>query len=251
MAGGTRWRMAAIICLSIGLVTAVAAEQKPPRPSAEAPVAISEDVAHLLELGKLLMGQNNPAYAAAPEPLTFEKRNDAGKQALRTLQTVVKRSPQFAQGWLWLGIALTETLEYTKDAPKGRPLVTNVTLTDGIEAFHRAYQYDAVNEDCVKYYGDALIEYRRDFDGAIQLWSQYLPVAHTDLQRVMALVQTSRAYLNKAYFGKGKLRAGEVKRCYQRACDCTQQAAKLCPNAQDVKEMQSLLENNRKTLIGN
>ena len=243
--------MAALISISIGFaVAATAAEQTPPAAPAEAPVAISEDVAHLLELGKMLMGQNNPEYAVTAEKLTFEKRNDAGQQALRTLRTVVKRSPQFAQGWLWLGIALTETLVYTKNTPQGHISASEANITEGVEAYRSAYQFDNANEDCVKYYGDALQEYKRDFDGAIQVWKKYLPAAHTDMQRVMALVQTSRAFLNKAYFGKDKLRPDEVKRCYQQACDNAQLAAKTCPNAQDVKEMLSLLREYRKPILG-
>lgn len=219
--------------------------------TSEAPVAITDDIVRLLELGKMLVGQNNPVYAATPEQLTPEKRNAAGEQALRTLQAVVKRNPRYAQGWLWLGIALTETQRYSKQAPQGKPAATPADIAAAVEAFQHAHQFDPKNEDCVKYYGDALMEYRKDFDGALKLWQVYLTNVTTDIQRTMALVQIARAYLNKSYFGREtRAPAEEVKSYYLQANEFTVQAARICPNAVDVKEMQALLQQYRKILMG-
>jgi tetratricopeptide (TPR) repeat protein len=251
LSGGARW--IAIILFAILAITVFAsAEETPPRDdNPPAPVIITADIARLLELGKLLMGQNNPAYAPAPDKLSFEQRNSAGEQALRTFQDVVKREPRLSEGWLWLGIAYTENLRYSKEFPHGHPIVTEAVTSDGIEAFRKAYECDPANEDCVKYYGDALIEYRKDFDAALKLWEKYLTVARTDLQKVIAYVQAARACLNKAYFGKvTKLPPETVKQYYQQAVDYQQQALKLCPNARDVKEMQQLLARYRKLLLG-
>ena len=102
----------------------------------------------------------------------------------------------------------------------------------------------------MKYYGDVLIDRQKDFDGAIAVWGTFLAGAHNDMQRMMALVQTSRAYLNKAYFGKEKMPAKDVKSCYQHARDAAQQAARICPNARDVQDMLALLQEHRQSLAG-
>ena len=250
MVGGCRWLPALFCVIWFGALPLRAAEPTPPPTTTETPAAITEDVVRLLELGKMYMGRNNPAYAVTPDGWGMAQRNAAGAQAVEILQTVVKRSPRYGQGWLWLGIALTETLAYGKDAPHGRPAASEANIAEGIDAFQRAYTFEPTNEDCVKYYGDALINHRRDFDGAIALWNTYLPGARTDVQRMMALVQLSRAYLNKAYFGKDKLPAKDVKGSYQHALDYAQQAARICPNSRDVKEMLALLLEHRKALAG-
>jgi len=228
-----------IAILLLGLaVPVLAGEDEAPA----APPAITEDIARLLELGKLLMGQNNPTYALAPVKLSFEERNRAGEQALRTFQEVVKRSPKLAQGWLWLGIACTRRLQYEKKAPQGKPLRNEALVNDGIEAFRKAYLCDPVGEDCVKYYGDALMEFRKDFDAALKLWLGYLAVAKTDLQRMIAYVQAARACLNKAHAGsEAKRPPAQVRQYYRDAAGYLEQAAALCPNARDVQEMRVLL----------
>ncbi len=233
-----------------GLPT-IAEEPSSPPVSPRVPPALNDDAQRLLELGQLLMGRNNPAYAKDQNKLSIAERNTAGDKALSTFRMVVKLEPKSSQAWLWLGIALTETLYYTKEVPRGHPQLTDSRITEGVNAFRTAYERDPVCEDCVKYYGDALIEYRRDFDGARKLWETYLTVATSDLQREMALVQAARACLNKAYFGKdAKMPADEVRQYYLAAQGYVDRAAKLCPNATDVKEMQALLQAHRKALCG-
>lgn len=243
MAGVHRWlAIIAVVLLSSAVPVLAGEEDAPPAPTTTAPPDIKEDIARLLELGKLLMGRNNPAYAPAPIDLPFEERNRAGEQALSTFQEVVKREPKLAQGWLWLGIAYTCQLRYEKKTPRGKPLRTEAFVNAGIDAFRKAYACDSAGEDCVKYYGDALMEFRKDFDAALKLWQDYLAVAKTDLQRMLALVQAARACLNKAHAGKeAKEPAERVRQCYQDAVGYLEQAAALFPKARDVNEMRALL----------
>ena len=207
----------------------------------------------LIEIGKLQMGRNNPAYAATQSatPLDFSARNAAGEQALRTFQFVVKMFPQHADAWLWLGIAETETLHCSKDHPEGQPIASKEKLQEAIQNFRKAYELRPDDLIIVSYYGEALISYGNDFPTARKLWETYLTVADTDLHRVTAHVQTARACLNQAYFGKAeKMPAAEIKQLYTDAERYVKQAAKICPNDEDVKEMQSLLQQYRKSLIG-
>jgi tetratricopeptide (TPR) repeat protein len=243
--------LAALAVVLPCLIMPACAENGPAGTPPPVPVAINEDSARLMELGKLLMGQNNPAYALFAEKLPLERRNAAGEQALRTFLTLVKREPRYAEGWLWLGIAYTERLQYSKDCPQGKCLRSEATISNGLEAFKTAYTCKPTSEDCVKYYGDALIEFRHDFDGALKLWQGYLAVAKTDLQKVLAYVQAARACLNKAYFGKeAKLPPEFVRQQYQEAVNYVQMAAKLLPYARDVKEMQALLLQYKRLLAG-
>lgn len=249
MAGGFRW----LAIMLLGLVcwsALLSAEEHAPVPeNGSKPPAITEDASRLLELGKLLMGQNDPVYADTPTKYSAEARNAAGAQALSTFRTVVKLYPQSAEGWLWLGIALTETLAYDKDAPQGRRTLTDEKVAEGMQAFRGAYERAPADITYVKYYGDALLQYKHDFDGARKLWETFLPMAITDLQRVVALVQSARASLNKAYFGKtNKLPPDVVKQSYLDAENAVQLAAKLCPKARDVTQMQTLLQQCRKIL---
>jgi len=235
-------RRLAIIAIVLLVIAIPAYAGEADAPAATAPPAIKEDISRLLELGKLLMGRNNPAYAPEPVTLTFEERNRAGEQALLTFQEVVKRDPKLAQGWLWLGIAYTRQLQYTKKTPEGKLLRTEAFVNEGIDAFRKAYACDPAGEDCVRYYGDALMEFRKDFNAALKLWQNYLAVAKTDLQRMIALVQAARACLNKAHAGsEAKRPAEQVRRDYLAAVAYLEQAAALCPNANDVKEMRALL----------
>jgi|GEM_PF-2662783 len=238
---GAHRRLAIIAILLLGIAVPVLAGEAD-APAAAAPPAIKEDIGRLLEFGKLLMGRNNPTYAPAPIKLSIEERNRAGEQALSTFQEVVKREPKLARGWLWLGIAYTRQLQYEKKTPQGKPLLTEAFVNEGIDAFRKAYEYDPAGEDCVRYYGDALMEFRKDFDAALKLWQNYLAVAKTDLQRMIALVQSSRACLNKAHSGsEAKRPAEQVRRDYLAAAGYLEQAAALCPNASDVREMRALL----------
>ncbi len=68
---------------------------------------------------------------------------------------------------------------------------------------------------------------------------------------MVALVQSARASLNKAYFGKAeKMPPDEVRQNYLDAENALLLAAKLCPKAEDVKLMQALLQQYRKILYG-
>lgn len=248
-------RRLAVFCIVSVLLCAgavLAEGTTPPPTTPNAPASVADDAARLLELGKLLMSQNNPCYAAKPAKLDFAARNAAGDQAVQTFQKVVKLHPQLADGWLWLGIALTETLHYSKEFPQGQAVTSESQLTDGVQAFRTAYERTPTNLICVSYYGEALMVYKRDFAAAGKLWERYLQVASTDVQRVTALVQTARAILNAAYFGKADktMTADQVRTSFARAESYVVQAAKLCPAAADVKEMQALLQQYRKTLIG-
>jgi len=251
MAGGIRWLAIILIGYVIWMAPLHAGEKASSPEGNTAPPAITEDAARLLELGKLFMGQNNPTYTDSTAKYTIESRNMAAEQALNTFRTVVKLYPQYAEGWLWLGIALTETLHYTKEAPQGQHVITENKINEGVQAFRNAYERAPADITYVKYYGDALMVYQYDFDGARKLWERYLPMATTDLQRVTALVQSARASLNKAYFGKAKkMPAAEIRQNFQDAANAVQRAAKLCPKADDVKQMQALLQQYRKILYG-
>lgn len=243
----------AIISVLLACIFPVLAEDAPPAQPPAAPTAINEETARLLELGKLLMGQNNPDFALVPEKLPIAQRNAAGDQALRTFKVVVKREPRLAEGWLWLGIALTQSLQYSRDFPQGRLVRTEPAINEGLTAFRTAYECDATGEDGIKYYSDALMEFRKDFDTALTLWEKYLarPEPLSDLQRMIANVQAARACLNKAYFGKeDKLPIETIRKYYNSAVTYLQQASALFPNARDVKEMQLLLQQYKQYILG-
>ena len=251
VAGARRWLAVFVALLAMVASTRASGEGDSIAEKQPAPPAITEDVVRMMELGKLLMGQNNPAYALVAEKLPVATRNAAGKQALQVFQAVVKREPRYADGWLWLGITCIERLEYGKEGTPGKPVRTPAAINEGIEAFRTAYLHDRANEDCVKYYGDALMEFRQDFDTARKLWLGYLEVAKTDLQQMIAYVQAARACLNKAYFGKeAKQPVDVVRQQYLEAESYVKKAADLCPNARDVKEMQQLLQQHKRLLTG-
>lgn len=252
MAGGFRWLAIILVGYLLLCTISIHAEGQATAPAgAGTPPVNTEEVTRMLELGKLLMGQNNPVYAGFAMKLEMDTRNAAGAQALRTFYTVVKLDPQSADAWLWLGIALTETLYYSKEAPQGQRVSSETNIAEGIQAFKNAYDRAPADITCVKYYGEALMTYRRDFDAARKLWESYLPMAASDLQRVVALVQSARASLNKAAFGKAnKMPINEVRLNFLEAEKTIQLAAKLCPKADDVKEMQALLQQYRKILYG-
>ncbi len=227
-AGGYRWLAMMLLGLVCWTAPLHAGEHAPAPEHGSKPPAITEDASRLLELGKLLMGQNNPVYAGVPMQYGADARNAAGEQALSTFRTVVKLYPQSADGWLWLGIALTETLEYSKEVPQGRRTLTGEKIAEGVQAFRCAYERAPANITYVKYYGDALMKYKHDFEAARKLWETFLPMANTDLQRVVALVQSARASLNKAYFGKAeKMPPEEVKQNFLDAENAVLLAAKL------------------------
>ncbi len=150
-------------------------EQAPVLENGNTPPAITEDASRLLELGKLLMGQNNPSMPSHPRELSADARNAAGEQALSTFRTVVKLYPQSAEGWLWLGIALTETLRYSKEAPQGQRTLSDDRIAEGVQALRNAYQRAPADITFVRYYGDALMTYKHDFDGARKFWETFLP----------------------------------------------------------------------------
>ncbi|MHB9132311.1 MAG: tetratricopeptide repeat protein [Armatimonadota bacterium] len=250
MAGVTRWHLIALITLLVCAAPVLAGEQPTP-PVSKPPASVTEDMVRLLELGKLLMGQNNPTYAQSAVKLDNDTRNAAGAQALDIFRRVVKSHPEYADGWLWLGIALTETLVYSKEHPKGKCAPTDAQITEGMQAFRVAYMRNPADLVTVSYYGEGLMVYQKDFDNARKLWEGYLRLATTDMQRVTALTQAGRACLNKAYFGKAdNMPAEEIRKHYQAATDFMQKAAKLCPNSQEVKTMQELLKKLRKELLG-
>jgi len=243
IAGIPRWL--AIIAFFLLIIAApVFADEKDQPAESTPPTApvITDEIARMLERGRSLMGQNNPLYAPVPIKIPFEERNRAGKEALHVFEEVTEREPKLAQGWLWLGIAYTQQLQYAKNVPRGKPYRPEAYIDQGIEAFKKAYLCDPTSEDGVKYYGDALMEFRQDFDTALTLWLDYLTVAKTDLQQMVANVQAARACLNKANFGKeAKMSPEMVQKYYQDAVIYVGNAAELCPNARDVKEMQALL----------
>ncbi len=238
------------------------AQEKPTKPAAPAtPVAPpaattatttpTAEVIRQLEDGKVLMGLNNPFYAETVEKETPEARNIAGTRALEIFREVVKQYPQYADGWLWLGIALTETLRYTKDHPEGIPTATDEEITEGMQAFKTAHERSPTDLVYASYYGEGLMTYRRDFATAYKMWETFAAVAKNDMERTMAYVQAGRACLNLATFGKAEKKPdAEVRSQYQAAVGFIDKAAKLCPNAKDVKEMQVLLKQYRKSLLG-
>jgi len=249
MAGRPCWLIAIILSLMIGIGAHATGEVTPNPGTTGSPAAVTEDAVRLLELGKLLMGQNNPEFATTPLKLSPEARNTAGEQALRTFQSLVKLKPQYADGWLWLGLALTETLHYSKEHPEGESVLDEARITDGLSALRIAYQQNPANLTYVCCYSDALMAYRKDFDAARKLWDRYLPIATSDCERVTALIQAGRACLNKAFFGKtAGMPTEEVRGNYQAAVNYVQQAARLLPKSENVREMQELLRQHRKTL---
>lgn len=251
MAGGARW-LPILLALIAGLQfsgLAAAEEGAQPSVTTEAPKPVTEDAIRLLEMGKLLMGENNPAYARAAVKLDAATRNAAEAQALGIFQRVVKQYPSYAEGWLWLGIALCEALQYSPEHPDGEPARTEASTTEGLQCFRTAWELSPSDLVTVSFYCESLVTYRRDFPLARKIWECFYPVARTDMQRVMALTQCARACLNQAYFGKAeKMPAEEVKALYLAAQSYLDRAAKLCPNCQDVKEMQELLRKYRKEL---
>ena len=139
-AGGVRWLAIMVLSLVCWRALPAADEHAPTLEGGSKPPAVTEDAARLLELGKLLMGQNDPVYAGVPMKYSADARNAAGEQALSTFRTVVKLYPQAAEGWLWLGIALTETLAYSADAPQGRRTLSEEKIAEGLRAFRSAYE---------------------------------------------------------------------------------------------------------------
>ncbi len=255
MAGSRRWLVALILLCGLGTLSLRAEENAPPPGGATAPPLVSTDLPRLLELGQMLLAQNNPATAPPgikPDThFTADERNTAGEQALATFQTLVKRYPQSAEGWLWLGIATTNTLRYAKERPAGELLLTDTQKTDGLDAFRHAYERAPKDIACVAFYCDALIELKRDFDTPRKVWDGFLPHARDDIQRVTALTQCARACLNKAYYGKAaNMPAANVRRWYQTAQDYVRKAAKMTPKAAGVVKMQQLLTQYEKYLCG-
>lgn len=216
------------------------------------PPAVTDDAERLLQLGQLYMGQNNPEYALQPAKLDATARNDAGGRARRIFQQLTARFPDNGDGWLWLGISYTETLRYTPKAPKGERQRSAEEIADGLHAFRTAYESKPDDIVYAVYYGEALMTCSEDFDGARKLWDKYLKNAKTDMQRVMALTQSARACLNKAYFGKmaKKLPGQEIRQLFLEAEDLVAQAVRICPKTPDVKTMQELLDKYRPLLGG-
>ncbi len=252
---GLRWLLVVwlICCLA---PVARAQETAPPPDGQTAPPLVSNDIPRLLELGRHLVWQNNPALAPAgvkvDASLTPDARNEAAAQALRTFRSVVTRAPRNPEAWLWLGIALTHTLHYSKEHPKGERNLTDAEVNEALDAFRSAYERQSHDIAYVSYFGDALMELRRDFDTARKLWDSFLPVAKDDIQRVTALTQAARACLNKAYFGKSgnTLSAEQAKQAYLDAQNYVVRAAKIVPKAACVRDMQALLQQYRKYLTG-
>lgn len=251
MAAKFRWWICCVLFLWVTTATIFAQESAVIPPTAP-PTAITEDARHLLELGQLLMGQNNQTYALKTTRMDMEKRNETGAQALRIFHQLVTRYPDFADGWLWLGIALTERLQYSPKHPEGESLRSKEEIAEGMSAFRKAYECRPDDLVCVLYYGEALMTYRQDFDKARTLWEQYLLTARTDMQKVTALTQAARACLNKAYFGanKKKLTPQTAKQLLDKADQYINQAIKICPNAPDVKSMKALLQQYRNVICG-
>jgi hypothetical protein len=253
---GWRW----IVCLWVGLCllagVAHAQDTAPPPTGQSAPPLVSSDIPRMIEMGQHLVWQNNPALAppgVKPDTsLSHAARNDAAAQAQRIFRAVVTRVPQNAQGWLWLGITLSQTLQYDKEHPKGQRVLTDAVLTEALDAYRTAYERAATDMVFVGYYGDALMELRRDFDTARKLWDSFLPVAKDDVQRVTALTQAGRACLNKAYFGKtgNTLTAEQAAAVYKEAQAYVNRAAQLVPKAECVRTMQGLLQQYRKYFMG-
>jgi tetratricopeptide (TPR) repeat protein len=253
MAGPWRWLSVLIIGILLSVSSAYAQDSTAPAPPpATAPASVTEDVLRLLEIGKMLMGHNNPAVSCTkPVELPPEARNAAGERALHAFRSITKLDPKCADGWLWLGIALTQRLRYNEEAPQGEPVVDEAALNEGFIAFRTAYECHPRDPLYVSYYGEMLMSVRKDFEGARRLWDTFYQAATNDMQRVTALVQAARACLNHAYFGKAHKRpAEEVQRSYYESVSYIQKAAKIYPNATDVKEMQRLVQEYRKLLCG-
>ncbi|MHB9023638.1 MAG: tetratricopeptide repeat protein [Armatimonadota bacterium] len=249
MASGVRWLLAMLICILVVASPALADEA--PSTTPKPPQSVTDDSARLLELGKLLMGQNNPEYAAQPTKLEMAERNAAGEQALGIFRRLVKMNDKVAEHWLWLGIALTETLTYSKKKPTGAPVTNEKVLAEGIQAFKAAFDRNPRELVIATYYGTALLERRRDFDGTLAVWQKFLEQKPPEMERAMALVQAGRACLNKAFYGKIEKRpAADIKQAYLQAADYVAQAAKICPNSADVRQMQKLLTEHKKDLGG-
>ncbi|HOS43332.1 MAG TPA: hypothetical protein PK794_06550 [Armatimonadota bacterium] len=253
--GGLRWLL--VVWLACGLAAAARAQETAPPPDGQtAPPLVSNDIPRLLELGRHLVWQNNPALAPpgvkVDASLSPDARNEAAAQALRTFRSVVTRAPRTAEAWLWLGIALAHTLRYSTEHPKGARQLTEADVRDALDAFRTAYERAPGDIACVSYFGDALMELRRDFDTARAVWDSFLPVAKDDIQRVTALTQAARACLNKAYFGKSDntLSAEQAKQAYLDAQRYVARAANIVPKAACVRDMQALLQHYRKYLTG-
>lgn len=251
MAGGFRWLF--FLLLMTPMLPTLAQQQASTPVGTSQAAPITQDAQQLLELGQLYMGQNNPAFTLKPASLEMDARNQAGEQALRTFRQLTALYPKFTDGWLWLGITLTETLQYSKKHPDGAPMRTAAEVAEGVRAFRTAYELKPDDLIYTSYYGEALMVYREDFDAARTLWERYLTVAKTDMQRVTALTQAARACLNKSYFGKieKKLSAHDAKEQFAAAEAYIKQAVAICPNASDVKSMQALLQKYRGTICGN
>ncbi|HEX2952020.1 MAG TPA: hypothetical protein VHV83_21000 [Armatimonadota bacterium] len=255
MTGGVRWLLLFFVVLTTCTVLMAAQGQAPTQAKSSVPpqaATISKESMQVFLEGQRCMGLNNPAYSLDKNDVGMAARNDAGDKALQYFRQVTTMYPKFAEGWLWLGIVLTERLQYSKQAPKGELLRSEDDIHKGIDAFHNAYLCDTNNLLCVTYYGEALMAYQGDFEAASKLWEQYLLVAKTDMQRVTALTQAGRAYFNMGYFGKRRknMSAKTIKRNYLTAEGYIEQAAKICPNTPSVKEMQGLLQQYRSTLYG-
>lgn len=251
LAGGLRcYVMLLVSCLAWS--TFAFAQEATPQQLNLLPATVTTDAEHLLELGQLLMGQNNPGYALKRAELDQTARNEAGAQAVRTLKQLTTLYPKFADGWLWLGIAYTETLRYSDKAPRGEPARTKESIASGIEAFRTAWELQPNDLVYATYFGEALMTYCADFDGARKFWEKYLATVKTDMQRVTALTQIARACLNKGYFGKinKTLSAVQIKEQYTTAEKYVNEAAAICPRAADVQAMQKLLRDYRAILYG-
>ena len=120
------------------------------------------------------MGKNNPAYALQTTMLDMKTRNEAGAQAMRIFRLVTERYPSCADGWFWLGIALTETLRYTKIIRMAYEAHTPAMTTEGVRAFRAAY--DSKPDDLIfaTYYGEALMAYCEEFDTALAFWNSII-----------------------------------------------------------------------------
>lgn len=252
MGSGLSTLLLALALLVCNAFPAWAESAKPDPDNRPAPEAVTEDAVRLLQLGQLYMGRNNPNYSLQPEKLDFDTRNSAAAQARRIFQQVTTRFPRYGDGWLWLGISLTETLAYSKKKPEGEPVRVVADLADGVQAFRRAYESKTDDIVYAMYYGEALMTCSGDFDGARVLWSEYLKSARTDMQRVTALTQAARACVNKAYFGKvaKKISVQQARQLFGEAEAFALRAAGLCPQAPDVKAMKALLEKHRDFICG-
>lgn len=241
-----KWCRCSLILLFLMLPFKIfAAEEVPPPPQ-----AITEDAQRMLELGQLLMGENNPAFAPAPNKLSPDARNKAGKQATQLFTQLSVLYPDFPDGWLWLGIACTNTLHYQKNGVIDKTPHSPEELATALRAFRNALDLVPQNLLYATYYGDALMSYLQDFDAAYNFWQQYLTAAESDLQRVTALVQMSRALLNKAYFAfqNKKIPIAEINKIFASAENYAAEAAEIMPRASDVIAIQELLKEYHPTL---